>query len=113
MNKIRSISISALLVFALTTVVVGKVNSIATIENNTTYNLGTVAIYSGSTPFYVNVPSKGTYYTNVPSTPTMVVVNSYVVQQGQYGIVTLQSGVKVKVTLSGNNIVVQDQSIVQ
>jgi hypothetical protein len=112
MKKIRSISISALLVIALATVVIAKVNAIATVQNNTPNDLGVVAVYVGSTPFYVNVPGPGAFNVNVPSTPTSVVVNNYVVMQGQYGIVILRSGVKVKVTLSGD-IVVTDQTIVQ
>jgi len=108
MKKIRSISISALLVIALATVVIAKVNSIASVQNNTTNNLGSVAVYVGNTPTFVYVPGQGTYNVGVLSTPTSVVINNYVIQQGTYGIATLPTGVKVKVSLSGNIIVVGD-----
>ncbi len=108
-NLIKSISIVAILLVALTTTSNAHPSSvIATVQNNTTNNLGTVAIYSSGSPYYVNVPVKGTYTETVPSTPTSVVINSYVVLQGHYGIVTLPSGAKVKVSLSGNIIVVGD-----
>ena len=112
-NIIKSISLVAVLLVALTTISAAHSNSvIATVQNNTTNNLGTVTIYASGLPFYVNVPGQGAFNVTVPTTPTSVVVNSYVIQQGQYGIVTLPSGVKVKVTLSGN-IVVIDQTIIQ
>jgi hypothetical protein len=110
-NLIRSISLVAVLLIALTTISAAHANATATVQNNTTENLGSVAIYASGLPFYVNVPGQGVFPVNVPSTPTSVVINSYVVLQGQYGIVTLPSGTKVKVTLSGN-IVVTDQNIV-
>ena len=113
MKTVKSISLAALLFIALTTVVVAKVNTIASVQNNTNNNLGSVAIYVGTSPTFVYVPGQGTYNVGVLSTPTSVVINSYVIQQGTYGIATLPSGVKVKVSLSGSNIVVQDQSIVQ
>jgi hypothetical protein len=107
-NKIKSISLSALLVIALATVVIAKVNSLATVQNNSTYNLGTVTINAGGSPYYVNVPGKGTFYVNVPALPAFVVINNQVVSQGQYGIVVLPTGKKIKATLSGY-IVVTDQ----
>ncbi len=101
-----------MLLVALTGISTAHPSSVtATVQNNTTNNLGTVSVYVGTTPYYVSVPQQGTFNVTVPSTPTSVVINSYVVLQGQSGIVTLLSGVTVKVTLSGN-IVVTDQQIV-
>jgi uncharacterized membrane protein YciS (DUF1049 family) len=111
-NMIRSISLVAVLLVALTTISAANANSTATVQNNGVQNLGTVAVYASGSPYYVNVPGPGSFPVNVPSTPTSVVVNNYVIQQGQYGIATLPSGGTVKVTVSGNNIVVQDQNIV-
>ena len=76
-NILKSISIVAILFVALTTISTAHPSSVtATVENNTTNNLGTVAIYSSGSPYYVNVPAKGTYTVTVPSTPTSVVINN-------------------------------------
>jgi len=96
----------------MSTIGAAHANSTATVQNNTTENLGNVAIYASGQPYYIYVPGPGQFPIYVPTTPEMVVVNSYVIPQGQYGIVTLSSGTKVKVTVSGN-IVVIDQNIVQ
>ena len=108
---IRSISLVAVLLVAMSTISAAHANSTATVQNNTTYNLGTVAIYASGQPYYVYVPGPGAFPIYVPTMPTSVVVNSYVVQQGQYGIVTLPSGTKVKVTLAGYIVSTDQQEV--
>lgn len=108
-NKIKSISLSALLVIALATVVIAKVNSLATVQNNTTNSLGVVTINGAGWQVFVNVPGKGAFPVNVPGLPSNVIVNNQVVLQGHYGVVVLPTGVKVKVTLSGYIVVTDSQ----
>jgi len=111
-NQIRSISLVALFLVALSTIGAAQANNIATVQNNTTENLGSVAIYANGTPTFVYVPGSGMYQVPVPALPECVVINNYLVRQGQSGVAVLPTGKQVKVALSGN-IVVIDQSIVQ
>ena len=111
-NQIKSISLVAILFVALTTVCAAQANSvIADVQNSSVQNLGVVAIYASGSPYYVNVPGKGDFPTQVPTTPELVVVNNYAIPQGQNAVVKLQSGAQVKVSVSGNIIVVTDQTI--
>ncbi|MDP4220181.1 MAG: hypothetical protein Q8916_07945 [Bacteroidota bacterium] len=109
MTTFKSISVAVLLVLAMTTLVTAKANSVATVQNNTTYSLGTVAVYASNGPNYVYVGAQGTFYVNVPSLPGSVVVNNQVVIQGQSGMVRLLNGATVKVTLSGYIVVTDSQ----
>ncbi|MEP7235642.1 MAG: hypothetical protein ABI778_10125 [Ignavibacteriota bacterium] len=112
-NQIRSISLVALFLIALTTIGAAHANYTATVQNNSPYALGTVQINSDGHAYYVNVPGPGAFPVQVLSQPSFVVVNNFMVAQGQSLIVPLQNGKRVKVTVGGGNIVVQDQSIVQ
>jgi len=101
----------AVLVVALSTVVAAHANSIATVQNNTSNNLGTVTLYqSNGCPVSVYVPGQGTFNVCATSDIVWAVINGQGVPQGQSGVVTLASGMKVKVTVSGN-IVVTDTTI--
>lgn len=113
MKKFRSISLAALFVIALATMVVAKADYTASIQNDSTQALGTVTLMQSSgNPVYVNVPGSGTFYATVSSTLTFVSINGYLAPQGGTGIATLPNGKQVKMSLSGNVIVVTDQSIV-
>ena len=112
MKKFRSISLAALFVIALATMVIAKADYTATIQNNSTQDLGTVTLMQSSgNPVYVNVPGPGTFYATVSSTITFVSINGYYAPQGGQGVATLPNGKQVKFSLSGNIIVVTDQTI--
>jgi hypothetical protein len=112
-NLFRTISVAMLFVVALTTIGAAESTYTATVQNNSSQNLGSVAIYASGQPYYIYVPGPGVFPIQVPSTPTMVVINSFVVPQGaQNVIVTVASGKKVNVSVSGNVVVVTDQTTV-
>jgi len=113
-NQIRSISLVALFLLALTTIGAAQANYTASVQNNSTQALGTVTVYQTYGPqVYVNVPGPGTFDVPVTSDITVVVINGFGTPQGGTSVVKLANGKSVKVTVSGGNIVVQDQQIIQ
>jgi hypothetical protein len=107
---------AAFLVVALAAVIYAKANTTFSIENDTSLNLGSVAITQQSgDPVYTNVTGTGTFYADVAGTPTAVVVNGYAIAPGSSGYAYLTvGGINYRVTVTWtSSVVVIDQSIVQ
>jgi hypothetical protein len=68
-----------------------------TILNNSSYALGTVSINGSGASVNVDVPSPGSYTTNISFSASSVTVASQEVGYPNSGIVTLVSGSKVQV----------------
>jgi len=114
-KTLKSAIAVTLFVSAVTAAVLALPNMRFSIENNTSFPLGAVTIYnSNGTPTTIDVPGAGTFTVSISGSVTAAVINNQPIpNNGQQTNITLQSGIVVQVTLGGNQIVVQDQSVVQ
>ena len=103
-----------LFVSALTAAIIASPNMRFSITNNTSFVIGTVTIYNtNGTPTTINVSGPGTFSADISGGVASAVINNQSISKnGQATNVTLASGSVVQVTLTGNQIVVIDQSIV-
>jgi hypothetical protein len=104
----------SLFIFAIAAAVWAMPNMMFTVTNNTSFDVGSVTVYnSNGIPTKIYVPGPGSYNANVePSLVGAVINNQRIPKNGQVDVM-LASGFGVQVTWTGNQIVVQDQSIIQ
>jgi len=107
-----------MLVSALTAAILASPNMYFGVQNNTTFDLGTVTLFNNlgaSTTIEVN--TSGSFPIQVQGSVTSVMIYGQLVpRNGQPTNIILpigQIGVPVQAILTGNQIVIQDQQIVQ
>ena|SRR2546421_247689 len=84
------------------------------VVNKTSFNLGAVTIYNNSgVPSTVNVPGTGTFTLSIDNGAAGATINGQPVSKGgQVTSITTPQGFVVQATMTGNQIVVTDQSLV-
>ena len=103
------------LVIMLAATVFASVNSIFSVKNETSANLGEVTIYNGDgTSTIIYVPGPGEFTSSIKGRPISAVIEKQVVpNDGTTTKIILPSSEHVQAWWTGNQIVVIDQSIVQ
>ncbi len=97
--------IAALTLFVAVTVFASPVNNF-TAKNNYAGPVGVVRLNTAAGPVYMNVPSQGEFTMPVSDPVNSVVINNYIIFQGQIGTATLDNGAKVKVSWEGPNVII-------
>ena len=103
-----------LFVSAVTAAIMASPNMLFSITNNTSFVIGSVRIYNtNGVPTTINVSGPGVFSANISGSVASAVINNQSIpNNGHATNITLASGSVVRVTLTGNQIVVTDQSIV-
>jgi len=103
-----------LFVTALAAVIIASPAGLFSINNNSTFDLGTVTIINtAGAETAIDVPGSGTFSVDISGGVASARINNQdISKNGQGTNVTLASGFVVQATLTGNGIVVQDQQII-
>ena len=99
-------SIAALVLFAAVTVFAKPLDVTFTAQNNYPGSLGHITINTPQGPSMLFVPGPGLYTQPIPANASNVIINNYVIFQGQYGTAKLPNGAWVKVSWSSTNVVI-------
>jgi hypothetical protein len=116
-KTIKSAIAVTLFVAALAAAISASPNMHFSIQNNTSFNLGSVTIYNSSgTPTTIEVTGSGSYPVLIQGgVASAVIYGQLIAKNGQLINITLPygpTGIMVQATLTGNQIVVTDDQII-
>jgi hypothetical protein len=106
-KHIKTISIAAVIVVALVTVVLAKANSLFSVSCTTTKTVGYVHVHcSDNSTTHIDVTGEGMFYGDISATPSFVVINSYVTNEGSKGWAINSNGDTLSVDFSNAGFIV-------
>lgn len=101
-------SAAAIILFAAATLVAKPLAITFTAENNYQGAIGVITINTPQGPGYLNVPGPGAFSTQIPTTCSDVVINGYVIFQGQSARAKALDGRYISVKWAATNVIVID-----
>lgn len=99
--------IAAFTLFVAVTLFASPVNNF-TAKNNYNGSLGVIQINTTAGPIHMGVPAKGEFTMPVPGPINNVVINNYIIFQGQTGTARLDNGAVVRVSWETPSVIVID-----
>ena len=113
-TTLKTLIAVTLFISALTAVMIASPSGLFSVNNNTSFAVGTVTIINNAgVQTTINVPGTGIFSADISGGVANARINNQTITKGgQVTNVTLASGFIVQVTMNGNGIVVQDQQII-
>jgi hypothetical protein len=113
-KTIKSAIAVTLFVSALTAAIMASPNMLFRINNNTSFDIGTVTVYNDDgTPTTIDVPGPGSFSASIHDGISAAVINNQSIpKNGKASDITLASGIVVQAKFGVNQIVVTDQTVI-